>query len=49
MEHKAENIRRTVISSEEQNLNKQILEYSISIVFQYFMNILAKVNTFSRF
>ena len=48
MEHNAENICRTVISAEEQNLNKQMIEFRISTLFQYFMKILAKFNTFSR-
>jgi len=48
MEYNAENICRTVISSEEQNLNKQLAEFRISILFQYFMNTLATFNTFSR-
>jgi len=48
MEHNAKNICRTVISSEENNFNKQMVEFRISILFQYFMYILAKFNTFSR-
>jgi len=48
MQHNAEDICGTVISGGEQNLNKQIVEIRISIFFQYFMNILAKFNTFSR-
>ena len=40
--------RRTVISGKLQNLYNQIAEFRISILFQYFMNILAKFNTFSR-
>jgi len=46
MEHNAKNICRTIISSKEQNLNEQMVEFRISILFQYFMNILAKFNTF---
>jgi len=38
----------TVISGEEQNLNKQIVEFRISILLQYFIYIVAKFNTFSR-
>ena len=41
------NICRTVISSKEQNLNKQMAEFRISILFQYSMYILAKFNIFS--
>jgi len=37
-----------VISSKEQNLKKQMVEFSISILFQIFMYILTKFNTFSR-
>jgi len=48
MEHYAENIRRTVISGKEQHLNKQMAEFGISILFQYYMYILPKFNTFSR-
>jgi len=47
MEHNVKNICETVISGEEQNLNKQMVEFGISTHFQYFMNILAKFNTFS--
>ena len=39
---------RTVVSGEEQNLNKQMAEFRIAILFQYFMYLLAKLNTFSR-
>jgi len=42
------NICRTVISGKVKNLNKQMVELRISILFQYFMHILAKFNTFSR-
>ena len=41
------NICITVISSKEQNLNKQMAEFRISILFQYSMYILAKFNIFS--
>jgi len=34
MEHNAENICRTVISSEKQNLNKQMVDFRISILLQ---------------
>jgi len=44
MEHNAKNICKTVISSKEQNLNKQMVEFGISIFFQYFLYILAKFN-----
>ena len=37
MEHIAKNICRTVISGEEQNLNKQVFEFIIFILFQYFI------------
>jgi len=36
------------LATKEQNLNKQPAEFGISILFQYFMYILAKFNTFSR-
>jgi len=39
---------KTVISSREQNLNKQMAELGISVLFQYSTDILAKFNTFSR-
>jgi len=42
MEHNAKNICRPVISGKEQNLNKKWL----NLEFQYYMNILAKFNTF---
>jgi len=48
MEHNAKNICRTVISGKEQNLKEQLLEFGIPILFQYFMYILTKFNTFSR-
>jgi len=48
MEHNAENICRIAISSKEQNLDKQMVEFGISMLFQYFMYILEKLNTFSR-
>jgi len=48
MDHNAKNICRTVISGEEQNLSKQMVEFRISILFQYFMNILVIFTTFSR-
>jgi len=35
-------------SCNEQNLNKQTATFRISILFQYFVHILAKFNTFSR-
>jgi len=38
---------RTVTSGKEQNLNKQMAEFRISMLFQYFMHILAKFNAFS--
>ena len=40
------NICKTAISGEEQNLYKQMAEFRISILFQYFIHILAKFNTF---
>ena len=48
MEHNAKNICKTVISGKELNLNKQMVQFRISILFQYFMYVLAKFNTFSR-
>jgi len=48
MEHNAKNICKTVISGVEQNLNKHMDEFGISILFQYFLNILAEFNAFSR-
>jgi len=33
MEHNARNICRTVISSEEQDLNEQMVEFRISLLF----------------
>jgi len=39
--------RTGVIAGEEQNLNKQMVEFRISAHFQYFMCISAKFNTFS--
>jgi len=41
MEHNANKICKSVISGEKQNLNKQMAEFGISILFQYFMYILA--------
>ena len=41
MEHNAKIIYRTVISGKEQNLNKQMAEFRISVLFQCFMNLLA--------
>jgi len=35
------NVCGTVTSGEEQNLNKRMVEFRISILFQYFMYILA--------
>jgi len=49
MEHNAKNICKTFISGKEQNFNKQVTEFGISMLFQYVMCILAKFNTFSRF
>jgi len=37
MEHKAKNICQAVISGKEQNLNKQMAEFIISILSQYFI------------
>jgi len=48
MEHNAKNICKTIISGEEQNLNKQMVEFRISILFQYFVYILARFNTISK-
>jgi len=48
MEHNAKNICRTITSGEKQNLNKQMVEFRISILFQYFVYILARFNTFSK-
>jgi len=36
---------KAVISDEEQNMNKQMSKCGISILFQYFLYILAKFNT----
>jgi len=38
MEHNANNI-WSVLSGEEQNLNKQMVEFRISILFQYFLKV----------
>jgi len=46
MEHNAKNICKTVISGKEQNLNKQIAEFEISILFQHFLYIFAKFQYF---
>ena len=48
MQHNAKRIGKTVISAKEQNLNNQMPKFGISILFQCFMYILAKLNTFSR-
>jgi len=48
VEQNANNICKTIITGGEQNLNKQMAEFGISILCQYFMFILAKFNTFSR-
>ena len=48
MEHNAKNICKTVISDKEQNLNKQMAECGIPILFQHFVYILAKLNIFQR-
>ena len=45
MKHNAKNICKTVINSKELNLKKQMAEFVISILFQYFMHILAKFST----
>jgi len=47
MEHDAQNIYRTITNGEEQTLNKEMIDFGISIIFQYFMYILAKFNTFT--
>jgi len=47
-DHDVENIYRTVIRGMEQNQYKQMIEFSISILFQYFMHISANFNTVSR-
>jgi len=47
MEYNAKN--KTAISGKEQNLNKRMAESAISLLFQYFIYILHKFNTFSRF
>jgi len=46
MEYNAKN--KTAIGK-EQNLNKRMAESAISLLFQYFIYILHKFNTFSRF
>jgi len=38
----------SLISGKEQNLNKQMVEFRIYKLFQYFMYIFAKLDTFSR-
>jgi len=48
MEHNAKNIRKTVISGKEQNLNKQMAEFGISIRFQYLLYIFDIFHTFTR-
>ena len=48
MDQNAKTSAKTVINGEEQNLKKQMAEFGISVLFQYFMYILAKFNTFSR-
>jgi len=35
-------------AEKEQHFNIEMVEFRISILFQYFMYILAKLNTFSR-
>jgi len=47
MEHNAK-ICKIIINGKEQNLNKCVAGFEISIVFQYFLCTLAKLNTFSR-
>jgi len=39
---------KTVKSGKEQNLNKKLAEFETSILFRYFMYILAKFKPFSR-
>jgi len=46
--HNEKYICKTVISGKEQNLDKPKAEFGISILFQYFMYILANFNTSSR-
>jgi len=41
MKHNTKNICRTAISGKEQNLKKQMVEFRISMLLQYFMYILA--------
>jgi len=48
MEHNGISICETVISGKEQNLNKQMAEFGITIFFQYCMYILTKFNALSR-
>jgi len=48
MEHNKKDICKTVINRKEQNLNKQMTEFGIYLLFQYFMYILVKLNTFPR-
>jgi len=48
MEQNAKNICKTVVSGKEQNFNKRMVEFVISILFQYSIYISAKFNTFSR-
>jgi len=47
MDHNAKNICTTVISGKEQDLNKQMAGFEISILFQNLIYILVKFNTFS--
>jgi len=47
VEYNAKNICKTDIIGKEQNFNKQIAEFGISTLFQYFMYISAKFSTFS--
>jgi len=46
MEHNAYKICKTVISGKEQN--QLTAEFGIYMLFQYFVYVLAKFNTFSR-
>jgi len=48
MEHNAKNICRNAISGKKTIFEKEMAAFRISILFQYFMCIVANFNTFSR-
>jgi len=47
LEHNAQNTCRTV-RGDQQNLNKQMVEFRNLVLFQYLLYILVKFNTFPR-